>query len=126
MLSREIQSKISDIFISLSEAERDVEITRQVLTENKDFNSFQIFCYLDSDKKNYIEDLDIINYLKSKNIFLTEIEAKLVILYYDKNLDTNLNYEEFINMIESKLSLKKEQKELTGPLSFSIDYALTK
>ena len=126
MLSREIQSKLSDIFISLAEAERDVEITRQVITENKDYNSYQIFCYLDSDKKNFVEELDIINYLKSKNIFLTEIEAKFVILFYDKNLDTNLNYEEFLNMIESKLSIKKEQKDLTGPLSFSIDYALTK
>ena len=126
MLSREIQSKLSDIFISLAEAERDVEITRQVITENKDYNSYQIFCYLDSDKKNFVEELDIINYLKSKNIFLTEIEAKFVILFYDKNLDTNLNYEEFLNMIESKLSIKKEQKDLTGLLSFSIDYALTK
>ena len=126
MLSREIQSKLSDIFISLAEAERDVEITRQVITENKDYNSYQIFCYLDSDKKNFVEELDIINYLKSKNIFVTEIEAKFVILFYDKNLDTNLNYEEFLNMIESKLSIKKEQKDLTGPLSFSIDYALTK
>ena len=126
MLSREIQSKISEIFISIAETERDIEITRQVLTENKDYNSYQIFCYLDSDKKNYVEELDIMNYLKSKSIFLTEIEVKLVILYYDKDLDTNLNYDEFINLIESKLSLKKEQKELTGPLSFSIDYALTK
>ena len=126
MLSREVQSKISDIFISIAEAERDIEITRQVLTENKDYNSYQIFCYLDSDKKNYVEELDIMNYLKSKSIFLTEIEVKLVILYYNKNLDTYLNYDEFINMIESKSSLKKEQKELTGPLSFSIDYALTK
>ena len=126
MLSREIQSKIADIFISLAETERDVEITRQVLTENKDYNSYQIFCYLDSDKKNYVEELDIINYLKSKNIFLTEVESKLIILYYDKNLDNNLNYEEFINLIESKSSLKKEKNEANGPLTFSIDYALTK
>ena len=126
MLSREIQSKISEIFTSLAETERDVEITRQVLTENNEYNSYQIFCYLDSDKKNYIEELDIINYLQSKNIFVTETESKLLILYYDQNLDTNLNYKEFINLIESKLSYKKEKNDVTGPLCFSIDYALTK
>ena len=126
MLSREIQSKISDIFITLAEAERDVEITRQVLTENKEYNSYQIFCYLDSDKKNYVEELDIMNFLRSKNIFSTEEEAKLLILYYDKNLDTNLNFDEFINLIESKLSPKKEKNDNSRPLSFSIDYALTK
>ena len=128
MFSREIQSKISDIFVSLAEAERDVEITRQVLTENKEYNSYQIFCYLDSDKKNYIGELDIINYLKSKNVFSTEIEAKLLILFYDNNLDTNLNFEEFVNLIESKLSHKRENNEIKieGVLSFSIDYSLTK
>jgi Ca2+-binding EF-hand superfamily protein len=126
MISRKTQSKISDIFITLAEAERDVEVTRQVLTENKDYNSYQIFCYLDSDKKNKIDESDIINYLKSKNIFATEIEAKLVILYYDQDLDKYLNYNEFLNLIESKLSPKREKQEITGPLCFSIDYALTK
>ena len=126
MLSREIQSKISDIFISLAEAERDVEITRQVLTENKEYNPYQIFCFLDSDKKNYVEELDIINYLQSKNIFLTQIEAKLLILYYDQDLDTNLNFNEFINLIQSKSSQQKNKKEVDGPLCFSIDYTLTK
>ena len=126
MISRKTQSKISDIFITLAEAERDVEVTRQVLTENKDYNSYQIFCYLDSDKKNKIDESDIINYLKSKNIFATEIETKLIILYYDQDLDKYLNYNEFLNLIESKLSPKREKQEIIGPLCFSIDYALTK
>ena len=126
MLSREVQSKISEIFISLAETERDVEISRQVLTEYKEYNSYQIFSFLDSNKKNYIEGLDIINYLQSKNIFLTEIETKLLILYYDQDLDTNLNFNEFIELIESKISPKKEVKEVGGPLCFSVDYALTK
>ena len=126
MISRNTQSKISDIFIALAEAERDVEVTRQVLTENKDYNSYQIFCYLDSDKKNKIDESDIINYLKSKNIFATEIETELIILFYDQDLDKYLNYNEFLNLIESKLSPKREKQEITGPLCFSIDYALTK
>jgi len=126
MLSREVQSKISEIFISLAETERDVEISRQVLTEYKEYNPYQIFSFLDSNKKNYIEGLDIINYLQSKNIFLTEIETKLLILYYDQDLDTNLNFNEFIELIESKISPKKEVKEVGGPLCFSVDYALTK
>jgi len=118
--------KISDILISLAEVERDVEVTRQVITENREYNAFQIFSYIDSDKKNYVEELDIINYLKSKNIFVTEIEARLVILYYDHDLDKVLNFDEFINLIESKSSPKRERQEITGPICFAIDYALTK
>ncbi len=59
------------------------------------------------------------NFLRSKNIFLTEEETKLLILYYDKNLDTNLNFEEFINLIESKISPQKEKNENSGPLCFN-------
>lgn len=118
--------KISDILISLAEVERDVEVTRQVITENREYNAFQIFSYLDSDKKNYVEEIDIINYLKSKNIFVTEIEARLVILYYDQDLDKVLNFNEFINLIESKSSPKRDRQEITGPICFAIDYALTK
>ena len=45
MLSRNIQEKICEIFMTLAELERNVEITRQVLSENKDYNSYQIFRY---------------------------------------------------------------------------------
>ena len=126
MLSRNIQERICEIFMTLVELERNVEITRQVLTENKDYNSYQIFCYLDTNKKNKINILDISNFLKEKNIFSTETEIKLLILFYDNNLDTNLNYEEFINLIESKSSQKKDYKENNEPINFAIEYSLTK
>ena len=121
-----IQSKISEIIMTLAEEERNVEISRQVLTENKDYNSYQIFCFLDIDKKNKINYLDILNFLKNKNIFCTDNEVKLLLLFYDDDLDTNLNFNEFINLIESKSSPKKEYKENNEPLSFAIEYSLTK
>ena len=108
MISNDIQSKLSEILMTLAEEERNVEVTRQVLTENKDYNPYQIFCFLDKDKKNKINDLDLIDFLRNKNIFSTENEIKLLILFYDEDLDTNLNFEEFINLIESKSSNKKE------------------
>ena len=126
MLSRNIQEKICEIFMTLAELERNVEITRQVLTENKEYNSFQIFCYLDTNKKNKINILDIANFLRDKNIFSTETEIKFVILFYDNNLDTNLTFEEFINLIESKLSPKKDFKENKEPINFALEYSLTK
>ena len=126
MLSRNIQSKLSEIIMTLADEERNVEISRQVLTENKDYNSYQIFCFLDIDKKNKINYLDILNFLKNKNIFCTDNEVKLLLLFYDDDLDTNLNFNEFINLIESKSSPKKEYKENNEPLSFSIEYSLTK
>ena len=90
MIARNIQEKICEIFMTLAELERNVEVTRQVLSENKGFNSYQIFCYLDTDRKNKINVANIFNFLKDKNIFATETEIKLLILFYDADLDTNL------------------------------------
>ena len=127
MISGDIQSKLSEILMTLAEEERNVEVTRQVLTENKDYNPYQIFCFLDNGKKNKINDLDLFDFLRNKNIFTTENEIKLLILFYDDDLDTNLNFEEFINLIESKTSNKKEIKENNDePISFPIEYSLTK
>ena len=127
MISGDIQSKLSEILMTLAEEERNVEVTRQVLTENKDYDPYQIFCFLDNGKKNKINDLDLLDFLRNKNIFSTENEIKLLILFYDDDLDTNLNLEEFINLIESKTSNKKEIKENNDePISFSIEYSLTK
>ena len=120
MISGEIQSKISEILMTLAEEERNVEVTRQVLTENKDYNPYQIFCFLDNEKKNKINSSDLFNFLRNKNIFSTENEIKLLILFYDYDLDTNLNLEEFINLIESKTSNKKELKENNEPITFPL------
>ena len=127
MISRNIESKLSEILITLAEEERNVEITRQVLSENKEYNPYQIFCYLDNNKKNKINEKDIINYLKLKNIYSNENEVKLLILFYDKDLDNNLNFEEFINLIQSKTyNNKNEIKEINEPICFTIEYTLTK
>ena len=129
MSLRNIQLKLCEIFMTLAEAERNIEITRQVLSENKDYNSYQIFCYLDINKKNKINILDLLNFLQNKNIFSTETEVKLLILFYDNDLDTNLNFDEFTNLIESKSSPKKDLKENNNniePITFSIEYSLTK
>ena len=126
MISNNIQTKLCEILMTLAEEERNVEITRQVLTENKYYNSYQIFCYLDNGKKNKIDNSDILNFLKNKNIFSTEIEVNLLILFYDDDLDTNLNFDEFINLIESKSSPKRDFKENNEPICFPIEYSLTK
>ena len=126
MIARNIQEKICEIFMTLAELERNVEVTRQVLSENKGFNSYQIFCYLDTDRKNKINVANIFNFLKDKNIFATETEIKLLILFYDADLDTNLKFEEFINLIESKSCPQKNFMENKEPINFALEYSLTK
>ena len=45
MLSIETEARLAKLLLSLSEYERNVEISREVLSDNKDFDPYQIFLY---------------------------------------------------------------------------------
>ena len=127
MCSTETEKKLGKILISLAEGERSIEISRQVLSDLKEFDSFQIFKNIDLEDKNKIDCFALINYLKIKGIYCTEEEASLIILFYDQDYDNALSYPEFINLIQSDKVLKKSLN--TSPkdkINFNVDYSLCK
>ena len=46
--------KVGTLLSTLSEAEKDIDISRQILNENFDFEPYMIFTYLDRENKNKI------------------------------------------------------------------------
>ena len=86
----------------ISEKEREIEIYRQILSEQYDYNPYQIFLSLDHNKKNKISSEDIILFLKNIGIYETEEVINLLILSYDQDFDKYLNYQEFIPLIQSE------------------------
>ena len=127
-LSRETEVYLGKIFITLAEGERNAEISRQVLSDNFDFEPFSIFKFLDKENKNYIDIRNLINYFKSKEVYINKTEAQLIILFYDQNFDEVLSYSEFIKLIQSqnyfRPSTNYSLKE--NKISFTVDYSLFK
>ncbi len=64
MLSSETESKLSKLFMVLAEGENNSEIIRQVISEQPNFEPFLLFKILDRDNKNFIDEYDIVDYLK--------------------------------------------------------------
>ena len=93
--------KVGTLLSTLSEAEKDIDISRQILNENFDFEPYLIFTYLDRENKNKITIDDIIYYLNLKNIYVSKEEANKIISFYDEDKDDNLSYMEFIYLIQS-------------------------
>jgi Ca2+-binding EF-hand superfamily protein len=87
------------IFLTLSEGENSIETTRQLLSNNYEYDPFQIFKHLDLCFKNKIDAHDILTFLISKNIIVNEKEVNLLILFYDINGDGNLSYFEFLKIL---------------------------
>ena len=128
MLSIETEVKLANIFLTLSEGEKSIDINRQILIELDDFDPYQIFCFLDTQQKNNINSSDLINFLEERGIYTNELEMKLIILFYDRDYD-GVSYPEFSNFLQSEYSTKRNnsnnlEENVNASLSNNIDKAL--
>ena len=127
MLSKETESKIVNILKTIASGETSVEVNRRLLSDNLDFDPYQIFSNLIQKGKEYITPVDIQNYFNTKQVFISYTEAKLLILFYDQNYDGVLTYTEFLKFIQSKNSEKKNVvNSPTKEMNNDIDYYLNK
>ena len=132
MLTEETQQILCNLFITIAKGERNIKITRQVLSNSFNFSPYIIFFHLSNYNSKQITSNDIYTYLNSKDIPITETESKLILLFYDKNLDNNLTFEEFFNFIQNKNDDKagKNSTNLNFPkissLGSNIEFLLLK
>ena len=127
MLSIETEKRIAKLFIVLAEGERSVEISRQVLSDLKEFDPFQIFKNIDIEGQNKIDYCNIVDYLRNKGIYASDEEAQLIILFYDQDYYTTLSYAEFINLIQSEKVLSKPSYKCPrNELSYNVEYSFGK
>ena len=125
MLSKETGSKIVNILKTIASGETSIEVTRRLLSDNFEFDPYQIFTNLIKKGNEFITPVDIENYFNSKNIFISYTEAKLLILFYDQNYDGVLTYTEFLPLVQSKNSEKKNiVNSPIREMNIDIDYYL--
>lgn len=135
MLSKETLKLACDLMINLAKQEKKVEINRQVLGQNLDFDAYQVFAYLDIESKNYINEINIINFIQNRNgIPATIAEIEYLIFLYDENFDGKLSYTEFLNLVlsDNNYTLRKSTRERVGScygksiLPFNVEYSMVK
>ena len=105
LLSNDTLNKLGILLTDLSEGEKDVEISRKILNENFDFDPYKLFKFLDRNNKNKLSIDDIIYYMNIKKKFISNSEAKKLFSFYDEDLDGELTYLEFINLIQSSTKI---------------------
>ena len=133
MLSIETEARVVKLFINLFEGEKSVEMSRENLANQRDFDAYQIFQRIDRERKNYVDEHNIVDFLKNNSIYCTEAEARLILSFYDSNYDGNLNYTEFLNMIlsDSNYSIRRLARDRIGyrsgmNLTYDVEYSLTR
>ena len=81
MLSPHIENLVIKLLITISNKEKEVEINRQLLGKNIDFDVFQLYCFLDKEKKNYITSLDLMEFLHKNGVYPNQLEMEFIILF---------------------------------------------
>ena len=120
MLSPEIENLLLKLLLTIVRKEKQVEINRQNLSQNIEFDIFQIYSYLDKGKKNCIDSLNLLQFLHRNGIHPKKTEIDFLILFYDENNDKILSYNEFLNMIlpNNNMTLRQFAKRNIGLNNF--------
>jgi hypothetical protein len=64
MISYETEEKFVRLLTRLADGEKSIEILRSVLSDLKEFDPYLIFKYIDKEEKNYIDEYNIVDFLK--------------------------------------------------------------
>ena len=84
MVSIETEARVARLLLALAEGERNVEISRQVLSDNYDFDAYQVFKTLDVEGKNRVDSINIVDFLRTKGVYANEADAQFVVFFYDQ------------------------------------------
>jgi hypothetical protein len=64
MLSIETEARLAKLFLNIADGEKAVEKSRQLLGDQLDFDPYQTFKKLDLESKNYVDEFNIVDFLK--------------------------------------------------------------
>lgn len=87
--------------------ERKVEITRQVLAENPQFEPYSAFKRLDFDNNGYLTPFELLAFLEDNNIRISDAENRSFFQTFDTDRDGRISYTEFLAIV-----LPQEQEAL--------------
>ena len=132
-LSAETESKMCKLLLSLADGESNVEVTREVLANQIGFDPYSVFRKLDTEGKGYVDSLNVVEFLKAHSIYISSAEAQQIVASYDSDLNGNLNYSEFLNLIVSRSNYVLRNSALNtsnynpfNPLPYDVEYSLVR
>ncbi|CAG9325661.1 unnamed protein product [Blepharisma stoltei] len=98
MLGLETERKLAQLLYILSQGEKQVEAARQNLCQNREFEPYSAFKFLDRAGLGSISLIDVLSFLERNRVYCTEQDCQLLIRQYDANSDGRLSLSEFTQL----------------------------
>jgi len=96
MLSYQSRQLLKDLLGQIGNQEKQLEVVRQVLCEQPEFEPYAAYRRIDRTRKGFITSTDIHEFLFSNDFHFTEEECCYYINHYDRDGDKKLIYSEFL------------------------------
>ena len=94
MLSIPTKRLLCELLIEIGDEEQNLEVLRQILCEQINFEPYVAFKRIDFKRKSYINSIDIKEFLSINGINQSEKSCQYYISHYDTNKDGKLIYPE--------------------------------
>lgn len=134
MLTYLTRNKLASFLLAVNEGERQIEIIRQILCEQEDFEPYAAFKRIDRHKRGVLNAVDIKNFLEDNKVNFSELDCDIFVQRYDANGDGQLSYSEFLQgvltldntVLRTVTTQRKNYDVGNGYLPYDIEYALSK
>jgi Ca2+-binding EF-hand superfamily protein len=127
MISAETKHRLGEFLHAVSENERAVETTRQLLAETHTFAPRHLFTALDVSGRG-ISTSDLIRFLTTMRVYCSSNDAYLIVRQYDSNTDERINYDEFLQVAlpATHPSLRELALGRSGYMSYDVEQAFSR
>lgn len=119
-------NKLADFFNTLAEIERKVEVTRQVLIENRNFDVLLCFKRIASKENKMIAIQNLQDFLTKSLKNVTKGEIYLLFYNLDTQRDNYIDWDEFVNFMISKECSFNENSGFEKKFTREIEHSLSR
>ena len=100
-LSGPVARRLADLLIAIGEYEKTLEVKRQYLAINENFEPYSAFCRIDRKSTGFITPRDILNFIRDNGLQkgLTEADCYYLVKFFDSDVDGQLHYADFLQIL---------------------------
>src|SRR4051794_36183605 len=102
MLSVSGRIRLQSLLIDISNQEKQIEVLRQVLAEQADFEPYAAFRRIDRQRKGFVTNVDLWEFIQEHEYPFSKEDCYSFINRYDLDEDGKMSYQEYRNSNLSK------------------------
>ena len=100
-LSQETKPVLADLLLTIAQFEQQIELKRQYLAMNENFEPYSAFQRLDRQGSGFLTSREFLSYLRDNGLAtgVTEADCYYLVKFFDSDLDGQLHYPDFMQII---------------------------